>query len=162
MSGEQAPDSGSRDEGAPEGVQALDHTADVGIRVEAQDLESLFRRVALGSLWLAVGEASSLPDAAQSKEATTRTVELEAEGLDALLRSWSREVLYWQEVEDFLVREIPELEITNRESRFRLRARVRGELSPVSPLREIKGVTWHGLEVHQRGSVWHAQVIYDV
>jgi len=162
MIGDQAPDSESRDEGAPEGVQALDHTADVGIRVEAQDLESLFRRAALGSLWLAVGEASSLPDAAPSKEPTTRLVELEEEELDALLRSWSREVLYWQEVEDFLVREIPELEITNRASRFRLQARVRGELSPVNPLREIKGVTWHGLEVQQRGSAWYAQVIYDV
>ena len=162
MTGEQTEASESRGEGAPEGVEALDHTADVGIRVEAPDLETLFRQVALGSLWLAVGEAASPGGPSPSEGETTRTVELEEEDLDALLRSWSREVLYWQEVEDFLVREIPELEITNREARVGLRAQVRGELSPVNPLREIKGVTWHGLEVHQRGSVWHAQVIYDV
>jgi len=144
----------------PEGVQALDHTADVGIRVEAPDLETLFRRVALGSLWMAVGDAE--PAAESDGASGLRSVELEEDELDGLLRSWSREVLYWHEVEDFLVKEVPELEVTDGESAARLRATVRGGEAPLHPLREIKGVTWHGLRIYRSGSAWHAQIIFDV
>jgi SHS2 domain-containing protein len=147
------------------GVRSLDHTADVGIEVHASDLEELFRRAALGSLWMAVGDEGWGGGApGQGRETLEeRTLLLEETDLAALLRSWCRELLYWQEVEGFLAQEIPELEIAGAEpDPVRLRARIRGRDAPSHPVREIKGVTWHGLRVEASGEGWGARVIFDV
>lgn len=138
-------------EGAPEGVEALDHTADVGIQVEAPDLPTLFRRAAIGALWTALGRIPG-------ETGDTRELELTADGLDGLLRSWVRELLYWQEVEGFAAAEAEIVELEGD----RIVARIRGGAAPDHPLREIKGVTWHGLVVEPRDGRWCARVIFDV
>jgi len=147
---------------APPGVEALDHTADVGIQVRASSLEELFRRVALGSVWMAVG--SWEPSTELPHRLSEHSLELEGETLAELLRSWSRELLYWQEVEGLLPVEIRELEIERSPdaSRARLRARIACGSAPDHPIREIKGVTWHGLGVEKRDDGWCARIIFDV
>lgn len=135
----------------PPGVEAFDHTADVGIRVAAPNLPELFRRAGLGAIWMAVGQVPS-----QLSE--TRTLRLEAGDLESLLRSWMRELLYWQEVEGFAAAEIEVLAV----DATRLEARVDGGAAPDHPVREIKGVTWHGLVVEEAPGACRAQVIFDV
>jgi SHS2 domain-containing protein len=172
-------------ESGPTGVWPLDHTADIGIEVEAPTLNELFRRAGAGSLWLAVGvdawpeeevPSGSFPEggtgpghgeggrmAAHAKRPDTagaeeRSLTLEEDDLPSLLRSWCRELLYWNEVEGFLATEVTELEVAGTG----LRARIRGQAAPREPLREIKGVTWHGLRVESRKDGWFARIIYDV
>jgi cell division protease FtsH len=141
----------------PFGVTTVDHTADVAIEVEAPELATLFQRAAFGALWLAAGPEADGTDGS-GEEPETREVDLEAEDLPALLRSWVREFLYWQEVDGFQATEIEILELVPE----RVRASVRGGRAPASPEREIKGVTWHGLQVEERNGGWFAQVIFDV
>lgn len=136
---------------SPSGVEALDHTADVGIRVSAPDLPELFRRAGLGAVWMAVGRVSS-------EVSETRTLQLEADDLESLLRSWMRELLYLQEVEGFAAAEIQVLHVDGT----RLEARIDGGAAPDHPMREIKGVTWHGLAVEEAPEGYRARVIFDV
>ncbi len=149
-----------RETGVP-GVETLDHTADVGVRVEAPTLPELFRRAALGSLLVATGEVS--PPGSQR-----RSVEVEADTLPDLLRRWLREVLLLQEVEGFAAGHVDIVSLDTGVERqggaeCRLRAVLVGGPSPPDPVREIKGVTWHGLRVEERESGgWFAQVIFDV
>ncbi|UCG75421.1 MAG: archease, partial [Gemmatimonadota bacterium] len=67
-------------QGVPPGVVELDHTADVGMTVEADSLEELFHRAAEGMLWLMweqriTGDPVSAP----------RRVALESDVADTLL-----------------------------------------------------------------------------
>lgn len=168
MSDEAAPRDGSEE--TPVGVQPLDHTADIGILVWAPTLEELFIRAGRGSLWMAVGPRSWPKRESEAGEARRagssgdgpgeeeREVVLEEEDLAGLLRSWCRELLYWAEVENYLAMEVKGLTIHEG----RLTVRVAGLETPEHPLREIKGVTWHGLEVGTRDGGWHARIIYDV
>jgi SHS2 domain-containing protein len=148
----------------PHGVTFLDHTADVGLRARASTPESLFRRAAAGTLALVEGEEE--PDGVRVREArpdapraeAPRVVVLEADDLPTLLRAWLREVLWWHEVEGLALRRV----------RFRVLEPVRLEAEvtlappPGPPVREIKGVTLHGLEVAEEAGEWRAQVIFDV
>lgn len=139
-----------------EGVEALDHTADVGIRIVADALSELYRRAALGALWMALGT----PPVSGEE---VRTLEITAGDHPDLLRRWLREILFLQEVEGFAVGGVDTLDLTPGPSGIELVATLRGGPVPLHPVREIKGVTWHGLQVEERRSgEWFAQVIFDV
>jgi SHS2 domain-containing protein len=139
-----------------EGVEALDHTADVGIRVVADTLPELYRRAALGALWMALGVP---PDPGEE----VRTLEVTAGDHPDLMRRWLREVLFLQEVEGFAAGGVDTLDLTPEPSGIGLVATLRGGPAPLHPVREIKGVTWHGLQVEERrAGEWFAQVIFDV
>jgi SHS2 domain-containing protein len=185
------------------GVTALDHTADVGIELEAPTLEELFLRAAAGMMWLLRGEdgpaevrgahgdgaeppggdGSADPSAEHAvveREAgeagregaervlsqegasvapvETRALSATADDLPALLREWLRELLFWYEVEGlaFEGARFEELYETG------LRAEVTVVADPEEPIREIKGVTLHGLLAEPRGDRWVGRVIFDV
>lgn len=142
-----------------EGVESLDHTADVGLRVRAEDPAELFSRAALGMMHLIL--EGPLPDAVER-----RRVQVQGMGADELLRNWLREVLYLHEGEGFAVSEstFHRLDVASASGprETRLEATVGGGSDPAPPAREIKGVTWHGLSVEERDGWWFAQVIFDV
>lgn len=142
-----------------EGVESLDHTADVGLEVEAGSPQELFSRAALGMTHLIL--EGPLPEARE-----TRNVEVRGAGPDGLLRNWLREVLYLHEAEGFAAAEATfrrlEVEAAPGGEELALEATLRGGEDPAPPAREIKGVTWHGLWVQERDGRWYAQVIFDV
>ncbi len=159
----------------PSGVRALDHTADVGISVRGASLEELFVRAALGAVWMAAG---TVPDdliagaAGQPHEADGRLdhelvqVSMEAEDREGLLRSWLRELLFRLEVDGRATVAVERIGfMEGGDGGFALTAQIRTLPAPESPVREIKGVTWHGLVVRPPSPVdssWRAQVIFDV
>ena len=144
------------------GVRGLEHTADVGLEVEAPDLPELFRRAALGATWLVleveVGEG----------RAEVRNLEMTEEDLPSLFRSWLRSILFWQETEGFAVTEAalsfaPAPLCSSPDGlAFGLRARVEGRMHPGPWVREIKGVTLHDLRVEKGEDGWYGRVIFDV
>jgi SHS2 domain-containing protein len=155
---------------APEicaGVRAIDHTADVGIEVRAVTLEELFDRAAHGAFALVAGEddmegnsdrrTSHKADSAVA-ERERRELELASDDVAGLLASWLRELLFFHEVGG----------LSYAGARFdtldehRLRATVDLTRDARIPVREIKGVTYHGLEASRDAQGWRARVIFDV
>jgi len=163
------------------GVHGLEHTADVGLVVEAPDLSELFRRGALGAMWLVLDRPPGVPGGASPTGEPrtpssgtfpdgqeTRTVELVEEDLPALFRSWLRLLLFWEETEGFVTWEadlsftpVPLCSAADGLA-FGLVAQVRGILDSGPRVREIKGVTLHGLEVRRVEAGWQGRVIFDV
>jgi SHS2 domain-containing protein len=168
------------------GVRELEHTADVGLEFTAPTLPELFRRAALGSMWLVLereaepaggvppstdpvdppGRGGSGVEGAPAPEA--RVLELVEPDLPALLRSWLRTLLFWEETEGFVTMD-PVVSLASAPlgsspdgQAVGLRAQVRGLYDRGQRVREIKGVTLHGLAAEQVAGGWWGRVIFDV
>lgn len=157
-------------------VTELSHTADVGFELRAASLEGLFGAAAEG---LARARGAD-PD--RDAGADTEDVELSRPGLDRLLVAWLRELLH-RAMRDDAVPEASVEEVAapgaadgqgepgasgdtspgGAADTARLRARVRWRPAADEPVREIKGITYHGLEVRRDDDGdWHARVVLDV
>jgi len=173
----------STERGDLEGVEELEHTADVGLRVEASSVEQLFHRAAAGTVRLVQGDPSDRGDhgtgaregaGSQGGGSELRSVEIRlpdeagvdgpkaragsAAAFERLLAHWLREVLYLLEAERFLYGGAT----FDRLEPDHLEATVRGNDSAPPGVREIKGVTYHGLAVRRTGDRWTAQVVFDL
>ena len=135
------------------GVTELDHTSDVGISVEAASLGELFGRATAGIFALMWDGDLKISEVAQD-----RLVKLRAGGPDMLLVRWLGELLYIHEVEGIVYRTAA-LEAIDGHS---LTGTLSGGYPVDPPLMEVKGVTYHGLEVNRRDGRWHARLFFDV
>jgi len=132
----------------------INHTADVGIKVWGESLESLFENTAYSMFDI-------LTELDKVKAKNSLGVEIEGKRTDELLADWLRNLLYKFNGEGYLLREFNIEEISKKG----LKAKVRGEklnLSRHILKTEIKAVTYHGLEVKKTGQGYEAQVIFDV
>jgi SHS2 domain-containing protein len=134
--------------------ELFEHTADLGLRVRAADLNSLFAEAA-ECLFSAV-----LEDIGSVKPAIS--VELEIAGTDRefLLFDWLRDLLMRCD-EDHMV--FGKFEVKVRDDG--LTGTAWGE--PIDPDRhllahEVKAITYHGLKVEQTADGWLAEVIVDI
>lgn len=134
--------------------ELFDHTADVGLRIRAEDLNRLFEDAgrALFSAILAN------PESIRGVEEVT--FQVEGTRYDDLLFDWLDELLF-----AFDTRRIVFGEFDVRVSPEGLSATARGE--PIDPIRhhldmEIKAITYHRLKVEQTADGWLAEVIVDV
>lgn len=145
----------------PPGTRALDHTADVGVEIEAPDLPQLFLRAghALEALIAGSPQPPSTRDGREPSTAAEREqpLTLEAPDVALLLADWLRELLFLRQVRGraFVDAGFERLTETG------LATRVRTTPAP-GAVREIKGVTYHGLVAHRDGAGWRARVIFDV
>ena len=133
--------------------EIIDHTADVGLAAHGATCEELFANAALGM-------CSIIGDVETVCETGTREVRVTAHDIAALLAAFLGELLYLLEVEHFVCHRAKVESVTDTEAR----AILHGE--PISPAHdlhtEIKAVTHHDLTVEQRGSTWHATVLFDI
>jgi len=132
----------------------INHTADVGIKVWGESLESLFENAAYSMFDI-------LTELDKVKVKESLGVEIEGKRTDELLADWLRNLLYKFNGEGYLLREFNIEEISKKD----LKAKVGGEkldLSRHTLKTEIKAVTYHGLEVKETANGWEAQVIFDV
>jgi SHS2 domain-containing protein len=142
--------------------QVFDHTADLGLRVEAPSREALFEEAGRAFTALIVEE----PDTAV-REGERFDVALTAADPADLLFDWLHALLVAFEVRHLLlVRFAVELEeLDEGEGGLHLRASAWGE--PVDParhrlVREVKAITYHGLWLRPQGAGWAAEAIVDV
>jgi SHS2 domain-containing protein len=135
--------------------ETFEHTADLGLRVRAPTLVSLFAEAAQSLYWLII------PDLAKVRMVTEHRIELAAESREMLLFDWLSELLFTFETRHLLLNSFDV-----RLDDVRLSALCRGE--PFDPARhaldhEIKAITYHGLKLEQLpDATWLAEVIVDV
>jgi SHS2 domain-containing protein len=134
--------------------ETFDHTADLGLRIRAADLDALF--VEAGRALLAV----FVDDPASVRPLQTVTIQLAGDDREYLLFDWLNELLYRRETERLLL-----CAFEVRVGADGLEAVARGE--PFDAVRhnlghEVKAITYHGLCVEPVADGWQAQVIVDI
>lgn len=134
--------------------ETFEHTADLGLRVKAADLPSLFADAARGLTSVIVANVD------QVRPVQAIRLSVEGTALDELLFDWLSEVLYTFESQRLLLCQF-DVQLTGSG----LQATARGEpldLDRHMLEHEIKAVTYHGLKVEQTPDGWLAEVIVDI
>jgi SHS2 domain-containing protein len=134
--------------------RTIEHTADIGIEVEADTLAELFEGTAAAMFSLIVD-----PDTVKGME--ERDLTLEAGDLEELLFMWLNELLFILYSEGLLFSGFKVKDIGEE----RMVATVSGERLDLRRHRldeEIKAATYHEMMVERRDDGWKARVIFDV
>jgi SHS2 domain-containing protein len=134
--------------------RTIEHTADIGIEVEADNLSELFEGVAAAMFSLIVD-----PDTV--RQTVERELSLESGDLEELLFMWLNELLFVLYADGLLFSGFKVKDI----GEDRLVATATGE--KLDPQRhrldeEIKAATYHEMMVERRDDGWKARVIFDV
>ena len=132
----------------------FDHTADMGMRVEAKDLAELFSDSAIGMFNLMVSVD-------QFKAEDALDVLLKGENVEELLWNWLRELHYLFSTQKLVFKEFEFKELTEKMVWATCWG---GYFDPEkhSSEREVKAVTHHGFKVIKDGGRWKAEVIFDL
>jgi len=134
--------------------EIFDHTADLGLRVRATDLNSLFAEAAQALFSVIVADLSAV----RPRQAIH--LKLAGQARDDLLFDWLDELVYTFETRHLV---LSEFDVSLHDKG--LSATARGE--PLDPQRhglghEVKAITYHGLKVQRQADGWLAEVILDI
>jgi SHS2 domain-containing protein len=134
--------------------EVFEHTADLGLRVRAADVDSLFAEAGRGLFALIVEDLTTVRPLRQV------TFHLQGQDREYLLFDWLNELLFTFDASHLLL-----AEFTVRLDANGLEAEARGE--PLDPARhhldhEVKAITYHGLKVKPTADGWLAEVIVDI
>ncbi len=134
--------------------EAVEHTADVGVRAYGKSRAEVFANCALGMV-------SLMYDPESVRGSGRARIEARAPEEKALLVAWLSEILYLVEVEGWAFGEFVVDEASGTEARgWGVGEPLDHEKHRVSG--EVKAPTYHMLELAERGGRWEAQVIFDV
>lgn len=132
----------------------LNHTADLGLEVQAKDLKGLFRAAALAMMEVMVRKP-------RSRKTDERRLSVSAMDLADLMVRWLGEILYLFQGEAALATEvrIETIAATGLDATV--------SVVPFDPGRheilcEIKAVTYHQIAVVEDQGVWTTRVVFDL
>jgi SHS2 domain-containing protein len=136
------------------GWRVIDHTADIGLAVDARSLERLFERAA-EALFAQITDRTPVP--------ADRSQQITAAGIDwpDLMFNWLRELFYLWAGEQRIVTGARVRHLAP----YVLRAEVQSagfDPSVHRIVEEIKAVTYHQLRVERIESGWSARFFLDV
>jgi len=134
--------------------ETFEHTADVGLRIRADSLETLMVDAARGLFSLIVTNLDQV-NPVQEKQ-----IRIDATEPDYLLFDWLNELLYAFDTEQLLLSKF-----AVRVDETGLTATCRGESMRTEHHEmdhEVKAITYHGLTVRRDGEGWLAEVIVDI
>lgn len=143
----------SKHRGASKRWRFLNHTADLRIEILGATLADLFVNAANALAHLLIGD----PQISHQHE---RHVSLTADTVEDLMVEWLRELLFEYQVHGKVSAHVEILEIQDTFVNAMIRFGI--PKVPKLPDFEIKGVTYHGLEICQTGKRCSAQVIFDI
>ncbi len=130
--------------------EELDHTADWALRVRGGSMTELLINAARGMLSLMGAEPAPGPG-------RMATLEANAEDPESLLVSWLEELLYLMESQSVTLGKMHLAE----KGDLHIEAEV--ELLPLTKMdKEIKAVTYHGLQIQQTPDGLEAEIVFDV
>ncbi|HWE37508.1 MAG TPA: archease [Isosphaeraceae bacterium] len=137
-------------------IETFDHTADVGLRVRAGDLDDLFRTAAEGVFDYIVANRDAV------RVVETESVELGDDDPAELLVAWLNELIFRSETRHRLY---TRFDVALADDVRSLRATIGGE--PIDRDRhvldhEVKAVTHHALSLGREGDGWIAELILDI
>lgn len=144
--------------GQEAGFEILDHPADMGLRVWAPTL---------GSLFSTAGEAltSVLFDLDTIEKTSQQVVEVKAADLELLLYNWLSEILFLFDAEGWIFSALEIVEIDSDAEGSFLKARARGqEFDPeVHQVKTyVKAVTLHQLQISSLAQGYDAVIYLDI
>ncbi len=136
------------------GVEIIDHTADVAIRVRTASLEELFRQAAAG-MYTVIGNVRTASDARRIN------IALDADGAEQLLHDWLAELLFRFDARHEVISDVTFDRLDDR------CLRVHGAVSSLDVARsdlsrEIKAVTYHGLTITRSPGAFEVTVLFDI
>ncbi|MCI0705453.1 MAG: archease [Planctomycetia bacterium] len=134
--------------------ELFEHTADLGLRATAPNLNTLFEEMAACLVSAMVEDPASVRPLQEVK------IELAGADREFLLFDWLKELLLRFDTDHVLFASF-DVQVSDTG----LTARVRGET--YDPARhvlahEVKAITYHELKVVQEGNEWLAEVIVDI
>lgn len=134
--------------------EVFEHTADLGLRVRAADLNTLFAEGAQALF------ETIVPDLASVRPDQKVEIVLTGDDRPYLLFDWLKELLYHFDAKHLLFGKFEAHVGANG-----LAGAAWGE--PLDPARhvlehEVKAITYHGLRVEQTADGWLAEVIVDI
>ena len=135
-------------------IELFDHTADLGIRVTAPDLPTLFAEMAAGLVLATVEDPQSV------RPADECVISVVGTDREYLLFDWLRELLYRFDADGFLCASAIVAMTADG-----LTATVRGETVDRTRhvlTHEVKAITYHGLKVEDTPTGFLAEVIVDI
>lgn len=134
--------------------RTFEHTADIGIEVEAPDIEGLFVRSALAMFDIMVGLGSI---------AQTRSSRIQASGenLNELMVAWLNELLYVYSVEGMMFSDFTDVHLGADSVSAQGLGEVFDRAKHDADL-EIKAATYHDLAIRNYSGKWMARIILDV
>jgi SHS2 domain-containing protein len=134
--------------------ETFDHTADLGLRIAAADLDALFAEAAAALF-------STIVDNVEAVEPAERLdVAIAGDDREYLLFDWLRELLYRFDAEHRLFSRF-EVKVTSNG----LTASAWGETADAARHtlgHEVKAITYHGLKVEPADAGWLAEFIVDI
>ena len=133
--------------------EVFEHTADLGLRVRAPDLNSLFAEAAAALF-------STIVDVAQVRPLQQETFRIEGGDRDYLLFDWLNELLF-----TFETRRLVFSQFDVRLDNTGLTAEARGEPLDAERHRldhEVKAITYHDFTLEQQPDGWLAEIIIDI
>ncbi len=134
--------------------ETFEHTADLGLRIRAADLNGLFVDSARGLFSMIVANLADV------RAVDSVSFEIVGGDREYLLFDWLNELLYTFDSRQLV---LGEFEVTVAAGG--LTATARGEtfdLARHCPEHEVKAITYHGLKVVQEADGWLAEVIVDI
>lgn len=134
--------------------ETFDHTADIGLRIRAADLDGLFVEAAKGLFSLIVENPSAIRSLEES------TFQVTGSETDYLLFDWLNELLYRFETGGMLFWEF-DVHVTDEG----ITATARGERADTERhqlAHEVKAITYHHLKVEETAEGWLAELIVDI
>jgi SHS2 domain-containing protein len=132
----------------------FDHAADVGIRVRAPSLESLFATAGRALMeWIGPAPAGNAT--------VTESVAVRGDDAGELMVRWLQELLFLFQQRHLYFRDAEFLELTAESLSANIVGAAWDELSSAD-FQEVKAVTYHQLRVIHDGIGWMASIVLDV
>lgn len=140
--------------------EELSHTAEIGLRLEADTAVNLFTCAALAMFHLIQPALFNETDtsAMETKPSAWRQIALSASDQESLLVDWLSELLYLYETTGLV---LSRYNIRTWEPTF-IEATVAGVKPERPPAMSVKAVTSHQLEVAQTADNWQARIFFDI
>jgi len=138
------------------GFEYLDHTADIAVRLTAPTIPGLFK-VAAEAL------KASLAENVSFKTIETKRINLNEYSVEELLVSFLNELNFLLSVRKFVLKSITGLVIEEYEDIWQLKAECEGSYNPeFIPKYEVKGVTFHQMEIKFEDGNYITVVVFDI
>jgi len=137
--------------------EIIEHTADIGIRVKADNLDGLFKNAALAMFEIIAEKRPQTTD--HRPQAKNLTLKQKAENVEELFINWLNELLSLSATRELIFYDFK----MNKLDRGVLEAVAIGEdIKDYKINTEIKAATYHELKIEDIESGWQVEVIFDV